>query len=94
MTTLELDDIQGIIRRGYGKMKSAYFILLEIKDAAAARHWLGELVDEGKIRDATETLTEEDTCVNVAFTCHRHGRLLQVHPRLEATDRTDMTSDH
>lgn len=68
MTTLELHDIQGIIRRGYGKMESAHFVLLEIEDAAAAKRWLGQLVDEGKIRDAIEPPAETDTCVNVAFT--------------------------
>jgi len=38
--TIELDDIQGMIVRGYGKLyKTAYF-LLKVNEAAKAKSWL------------------------------------------------------
>ena len=40
---LELDDIQGLVARGYGGLPEASFVLLEIADAAQARGWLGGL---------------------------------------------------
>ena len=49
MVTLELDDMQGLIRRGYGDMYHASFLLLEITDAGAARRWLAGL--DGAITD-------------------------------------------
>ena len=66
MTTLELDDIQGIIRRGYGKLEAAHFVLLEITDTDLAKNWLRELADT--VRDGTTSPKDTDTCVNIAFT--------------------------
>ena len=43
--TLELDDIQGLVARGYGSLGEATFVLLEIADPALARAWLGALSD-------------------------------------------------
>lgn len=63
---LELNDIQGIIRRGYGNLEDAYFILLNITDTSRAKGWLRELADE--IRDGTTKPGRKDTCVNIAFT--------------------------
>ncbi len=37
---LELNDIQGLIIRGYSHLPAAHFILLRITDAAAAKKWL------------------------------------------------------
>ena len=39
MNTLELDDIQGYIIRGYAHMQYSRFVLLQIEDAAKARGW-------------------------------------------------------
>ena len=66
MTTLKFDDLQGIIRRGYGNLETACFLLLEITDVRLAKGWLRELADV--IRDATATPEKTDTCVNIAFT--------------------------
>ncbi len=66
MTTLKFNDIQGIIRRGYGELEAACFVLLEITDVGLAKDWLRELADV--IRDATTTPEKTDTCVNIAFT--------------------------
>jgi len=64
MPTLELEDIQGIIVRGYGSLKGAYFVVLSIHEAAAAKRWLGGL----DIRSGESRPTESDTCMNIAFT--------------------------
>ena len=64
MVTLELDDIQGIIRRGYGDMNHASFLLLEIIDAGAAKRWLAGLdraITDGENKPA-------DGRLNIAFT--------------------------
>lgn len=64
MPALQLADIQGIILHGYAKLYGARFVLLSIKDAGAAKRWLGEL----QIRNAASKLTQSDTCQNIAFT--------------------------
>ena len=46
VATLELDDIQGLVARGYGTLRAAVFVLLRIDDPAAARAWLGSLAGE------------------------------------------------
>ena len=66
MSVLELDDIQGIIRRGYGKLPTACFLLLEIADAHLAKGWLGDIADQ--IRDGTAKPDETESCLNIAFT--------------------------
>jgi deferrochelatase/peroxidase EfeB len=38
----EADDIQALVRSGYGSMSEACFVLLSITDATAARGWLAE----------------------------------------------------
>lgn len=37
---VDFSDVQGLVRFGYGKMKEASYVLLRVKDAAAARVWL------------------------------------------------------
>ena len=49
METLELDDIQGYIIRGYGHMQYSRFVLLNVKDAANARQWLKEIEDRDNV---------------------------------------------
>ena len=46
MADLDLDDIQGLIARGYPDLHAARYVLLQIDDAAAARRWLGGLADQ------------------------------------------------
>jgi Dyp-type peroxidase family len=56
---LDLDDIQGLIARGYVDLKAASYVLLRIDDAARARAWLGEVADEvtpGLLRPPDSTL--------------------------------------
>ena len=42
MATLELEDIQGIVIRGYANLTAACFVLLQIEDTEGARKWLAE----------------------------------------------------
>lgn len=39
-TGFEFDDLQGLLRFGYGKLTESCFMLLDISDAAVARRWL------------------------------------------------------
>ncbi|GAA3029214.1 hypothetical protein GCM10020000_02210 [Streptomyces olivoverticillatus] len=69
--TLELDDIQGLVARGYSSLKAASFLMLEISDPQAARRSLGQLalrVTDGRSEPAA-------TAVNVAFTSDGLRRL-------------------
>ena len=66
MVKLEVEDIQGIIRRGYGNLEEACFLMLEIVDAAKAKKWIGEIAD--KVRDGTMKPEKSETCINIAFT--------------------------
>src|SRR5688572_10523503 len=45
MATLEREDMQGLIVRGYGDLPAARFLLLRFHGAANGRAWLSEIVD-------------------------------------------------
>src|SRR5437773_2367742 len=60
--TLDLSDIQGLIIRGYGNLRVACYILLEITSPQAAKTWLSPLtLTNGEARP-------EEHALNVAFT--------------------------
>ena len=40
MPALQVDDIQGIVLFGYGRLRSACYLLLRITEPAAAKAWL------------------------------------------------------
>jgi Dyp-type peroxidase family len=61
---LELEDVQGLVARGYGDLPSAGFILAGIEDPARANAWLRTLVDEV----APASQRSRDHAVHVAFT--------------------------
>ncbi len=64
MPDLEMDDIQGLIARGYPNLKAAGYVLLQIDDPVPAKTWLSSLatqVSEARARP-------EDIALNVAFT--------------------------
>ena len=67
----ELEDIQGLVARGYGDLTSATFLLGRIEDGAAARTWLVGIAD---ILTAASQ-RPEGRAVNVAFTSHGLRRL-------------------
>jgi len=64
MSILQVDDIQGIILRGYGRLESACFLLLSIARPAAAKAWLSTL----DVCNAEHKPGDTDRCINVAFT--------------------------
>ena len=62
--SIDLGDVQGLVARGYGTLSAASFLLLGLEDGAAARRWLGsvlESVTSGEDRPDVRA-------VNVAFT--------------------------
>ncbi len=63
MSKLQLDDIQGVIPNGYGRLGFANFVLLTVNDADLARQWLKTL----PIRNAESKPAANETCVNIAF---------------------------
>jgi Dyp-type peroxidase family len=68
MTTLNLGDIQGIVARGYGELEGGCYMLLGVRDAPAARGWLGGLANLVTGGDRKP----EVRALNIAFT---HGGL-------------------
>jgi len=56
-TAVDFNDIQGIVRFGYSSLTEASFLLLKIRDAAAARSWLAgaPVSSAGKMDSAPET---------------------------------------
>jgi Dyp-type peroxidase family len=70
-STLELTDIQGLVARGYGDLEAARFLLLSVREAAAARAFLRRL------RPALTTSREHprDSALNLALTATGLERL-------------------
>ncbi len=64
MSQLKLQDIQGIIARGYGSLEAATYVLLHIQDAPLARQWLGNLADY--VQTSQERPSKH--CLNIALT--------------------------
>jgi Dyp-type peroxidase family len=60
----DLEDLQGLVVRGYANLTAASFLLLEITNSAAARAWLAMTAD--LVTDARSRPTENS--LNVAFT--------------------------
>ena len=75
MPALELTDIQGIIRTGYGLMKAARFVFLKIEDPKKVRGWLNDLDLKDAIKEKDDPQNEY---VNVAFT-HLGLQILGLH---------------
>lgn len=64
MPTLELDDIQGLVARGYAQLPFASYVLARIGSSAAARPWLAHLVDQV----TAVPVGASQWAMNVAFT--------------------------
>jgi Dyp-type peroxidase family len=64
VTPLDLEDVQGLVLRGYGTLRAARYLLLRVGEAAAARSWLGALA--GAVTTAERS--PDGTAVNVALT--------------------------
>src|SRR5260221_6695244 len=66
MTQSEVDysDVQGLVRFGYKLMKEASYVLLRVKDVAAARSWLRT----ASVTSAVEIDPPPSTAMQIAVT--------------------------
>jgi deferrochelatase/peroxidase EfeB len=64
-SAVDFSDIQGLVRFGYGPLGDACFILLNIRDASAARSWLAT----APIASAQDLGHAPATAMQIAFTC-------------------------
>lgn len=62
-TDFEYDDVQGLLRFGYGKLTETCFMLLDIVDAAAAGQWLKTV----PINNALTVDDPPETAAQIAF---------------------------
>ena len=65
MTQLDFDDVQGLVRFGFGGMHRAFFYLVRVIDVAAARAWL----NAAHVTTARTLDPPPSTALQVAFTC-------------------------
>lgn len=63
-SAVDYGDIQGLVRFGYGALSEACFLLLNIRDARAARSWLLS----APVSTAVELTGPPETALQVAFT--------------------------
>jgi Dyp-type peroxidase family len=63
-SAVDMTDVQGIVRYGYAQMTEAVFLLLNIRDADAARTWLAQ----APVTTALERSPIPSTALQVAFT--------------------------
>ncbi|HEV2677468.1 MAG TPA: hypothetical protein VGV37_23260 [Aliidongia sp.] len=61
---IDLDDVQGLLRSGYGSLKDAVFLMLRIADPAAARVWLAT----APVTSAGLLRVRIDRALNIAVT--------------------------
>lgn len=79
--SVELHDVQGIIIKGYEKLKAATFLLLEIQDVQKTKQWLAaQLPSVTHAEVSTKTI---DTAIQIAFT---HSGVKKLNVPKEALD--------
>lgn len=64
MQTIDKQDVQGFIIRGYGKLKASRYYLIRIDDSGLAKKWLNTISND--ITDGNHD--PRTTCINIAFT--------------------------
>lgn len=64
MITVDYSDVQGLLRFAYGRLHDAYYYLLRIRDAAAARTWLAS----APVSTAEKQSAPPPRALQVAFT--------------------------
>jgi Dyp-type peroxidase family len=67
----ELDDIQGILRAGYGGLNEAVFLLLRITDTRQAKAWIGAVSTPAsvvRVTSVADLQADRDQAIHVAFT--------------------------
>jgi len=93
---VDIDDMQALVRRAFGHLPFARYLLLGIADPAAARAWLATLADEV----ATAGKGQDDLpgpCVNLALTgagLARLGLAAADSPTLPVALREGMVTEH
>lgn len=65
-TQVELNDVQGMIIKGYGNMPFAVYILLQFTDEAKTKEWLKNMTSQ--ITNGETSSKTIDSAINVAFT--------------------------
>ncbi|HEX4794547.1 MAG TPA: Dyp-type peroxidase [Humisphaera sp.] len=71
MDKVDVNEIQGIILRGYGKFDISCFVLLHVTNAPAARTWLGRIaptVNTANRQGDYDTNPKPHPVLNIAFT--------------------------
>lgn len=68
---IDFSDIQGIVRRGYGSLPAACYLLISIKDSSKALPWLRDLAGQITFAD----LKPHEQAVNLAMTHHGLSKL-------------------
>lgn len=67
--TLDLEDIQGYIIRGYQRMRFSRNLLLQVTEPSLAKQWLDAVADTVTLGLHHPTADPEiETCLNIAFT--------------------------
>src|SRR5215475_1476828 len=61
---VDYEDVQGLVRFGYGRMTSASYALVRVKDVAAAKAWLRA----APVTNAVEQRPAPTTALQIAFT--------------------------
>jgi Dyp-type peroxidase family len=74
---VELDDVQGLLRFGYKHLTDACFLLLRVKDPAAARAWLAK----APVTSAVKADPRPETALHIALTSEGL-RALEIAPDL------------
>jgi Dyp-type peroxidase family len=69
--SLEREDIQALVARGFADLKAATYVLLRFDDAWSARPWLGSLPPQ--LTSAAQGRTQ--TALNIAVTAHGLAQL-------------------
>ncbi len=76
--TLELDDIQGLVVRGYAHLQAARYVLLGIRDGAAARRFIADTIPA----ITTAAAAGPGRAVHLALTAAGLARLELPHPAM------------
>jgi Dyp-type peroxidase family len=90
---LELDDLQGLIARGYAELRAATYVLVQVDDAPGARQWLAQRADEITPAPAHPT----DFALNLAITASGLAKLGLAEATLNQLSnafRTGMITSH
>ncbi|MEM7374303.1 MAG: Dyp-type peroxidase [Bacteroidota bacterium] len=69
MQAPDRNDMQGMLRYGYGRQKDAWYVFLTIKDATLCKQWLAQTTFQSAAKSPSES------CMNLAFSAKALQRL-------------------